>query len=203
MSLASSFLVAPPSAAASTLSSTLREHLWLGFEHVLPDGLDHVLFVLGLFFLSPRYKPLLLQLTAFTAAHTLTLAVVASGLARPPASLVEPLIAASIVFVGVENLSRRHLDGKRLAIVVLFGLLHGTGFAGVLAEHGLPAGHEWVALAAFNLGVELGQVVVVLIALALTWPARVDNEHPRWIRVPASGAIALMGLIWVVERVLP
>lgn len=203
MSLASSLLGASPSSAAVTLSSTLREHLWLGFEHVLPDGLDHVLFVLGLFFLSPRYKPLLLQLTAFTAAHTLTLAVVASGLARPPASLVEPLIAASIVFVGLENLSRRHLDGKRLAIVVLFGFLHGTGFAGALAEHGLPAGHEWVALAAFNLGVELGQVVVVLIALALTWRARVENEHPRWIRVPASGAIALMGLIWVVERLLP
>src|SRR5690606_15739394 len=120
-------------------------------------------------------------------------AIVASGFVHPPASLVEPLIAASIVFVGLENLSRKHLDGKRLTIVMLFGLLHGTGFAGALAEHGLPAGHEWIALGAFNLGVELGQVVVVLIALALTWPARVENEHPRWIRVPASGAIALVG----------
>lgn len=199
MSLSSSLLAV----VEPTLPVTLREHLWLGFRHVVPDGLDHILFVLALFFLSPRWKPLLLQLTAFTAAHTLTLAVVASGMAQAPPSVVEPLIAASIVFVAVENLARRQLDGKRLAVVLVFGLLHGTGFAGALAEHGLPPGHEWIALAAFNLGVEFGQVVVVLAALTVTWPARVDREHPRWIRIPASGAIALMGLIWTVERVLP
>lgn len=180
---------------------TLQRYLVLGFQHILPFGLDHLLFVLALFFTSPRLKPLLLQLTTFTVAHSLTLALVAAGVMSPPASLIEPLIAASIVFVGVENLRRRSVGAARLGVVALFGLLHGMGFAGALEELGLPAGREWLALLGFNFGVELGQITVVLIALGLTWHARVEGEHPRWIRVPASGAIALMGLFWVLERV--
>lgn len=182
-------------------AETAGRYLVLGFEHIVPLGVDHVLFVLALFLLSPRLAPLLLQLTTFTLAHSLTLALVAMGVMSPPASVVEPLIAASIVFVGVENLRRRRLGPTRLAVVAAFGLLHGMGFAGVLHELGLPEGHSWLALAAFNVGVELGQIAVVLAALALTWRSRVDGEHPRWIRVPASGAIALMGLFWVVVRV--
>jgi hypothetical protein len=191
-------LPSPPSASVASL---LARYLVLGFQHILPYGLDHLLFVLALFFMSPRLKPLLLQLTTFTAAHSLTLALVAAGVMSPPASLVEPLIAASIVFVGVENLRRRTVGPARLGVVALFGLLHGMGFAGALEELGLPAGREWLALLGFNVGVELGQLAVVLLALGLTWRARVDGEHPRWIRVPASGAIALMGLFWVFERV--
>ncbi len=186
---------------APGFGETAGRYLLLGFEHIVPLGIDHVLFVLALFLLSPRLGPLLLQLTTFTLAHSLTLGLVAMGVMSPPASIVEPLIAASIVFVGVENLRRRRLGPARLAVVAAFGLLHGMGFAGVLHELGLPENHRWLALGAFNVGVELGQIAVVLAALALTWRSRVEGEHPRWIRVPASGAIALMGLFWVVVRV--
>lgn len=190
-----------PSSPLDAPHQVLARYLLLGFEHILPLGLDHILFVLALFFLSPRLKPLLVQLTTFTAAHSLTLALVAAGVMSPPASLVEPLIAASIVFVGVENLTRRTVGPARVGVVGMFGLLHGMGFAGALHELGLPEGREALALLGFNIGVELGQVTIVLLALGLTWRAQVEGEHPSWIRVPASGAIALMGLVWVVERV--
>lgn len=188
--------------AAPAFAETASRYLLLGFEHIVPLGLDHILFVLALFLLSPRIAPLLVQLTTFTVAHSLTLALVAAGVMSPPASVVEPLIAASIVFVGVENLRRRHLGPTRLAVVGAFGLLHGMGFAGALNELGFPPGQQWLALASFNVGVELGQLAVVLAALALTWRSRVEGEHPQWIRLPASGAIALMGLFWVVVRVI-
>ena len=143
----------------------------VGFEHIVPLGLDHILFVLGLFFLSTHLGPLLWQVTAFTAAHTVTLALAALGIVTVPAAVVEPLIAASIVYVGVENVLSRGLSPWRPVIVLLFGLLHGLGFASVLAEYGLGSQNFVGKLIGFNIGVELGQLAVIGVAFALVYAA--------------------------------
>ncbi|HYN05560.1 MAG TPA: HupE/UreJ family protein [Vicinamibacteria bacterium] len=181
---------------------TLRRFLALGVTHILPFGLDHVLFVAGLALLSPRLGPLLAQVTAFTLAHTLTLALSSYGFVSLPSRLVEPLIALSIVYVGVENAVSPRLRPSRLVLVFAFGLLHGLGFAGVLAEMGLPERHHLLALLAFNAGVEIGQLAVIaLVAGALALWARRGGDRRGLVR-PASLAIAAVGLFWTVERAL-
>ena len=174
----------------------------LGFTHIVPEGLDHILFVAGLFLLSPRLKPLLGQVTAFTVAHSITLALGIFGVLRIPPAIVEPLIAASIVFIAVENLLTDRLHKWRPIVVFGFGLVHGLGFAGVLAEIGLPQEDFVSALVGFNLGVELGQLVVIgacFLAVGLWF------RHATWYRVaitrPASLAIAATGVFWFIERV--
>ncbi len=147
----------------------------VGFEHIVPMGLDHILFVLGLFFLSTRLGPLLWQVSAFTLAHTVTLALGALGYVNIPGSIVEPIIAASIVFVAVENIVSKGLSRWRPLVVFVFGLLHGLGFASVLGDFGLPSGQFVPALIGFNIGVELGQLAVIAIAFAVVFVAlRVD-----------------------------
>ncbi|MGX9847202.1 HupE/UreJ family protein [Limimaricola litoreus] len=174
----------------------------VGFDHILPKGLDHILFVLGLFFLAARLRPLLWQVSAFTLAHTVTLALAALGYVSVPAAIVEPLIAASIAFVAIENILFPRLGVWRPVIVFGFGLLHGLGFASVLGEFGLPAGSFVPALIGFNIGVELGQLTVIALAfLAVGWAWR-KPWYRRVIAVPASAAIALVGIWWVIERTL-
>ena len=176
----------------------------VGFDHIVPKGLDHILFVLGLFFLSTRLSPLLWQVTAFTLAHTVTLALSALGYVALPGSVVEPLIAASIVFVAVENIwAAGRLAVWRPALVFGFGLLHGMGFAAVLGEFGLPEHAVIPALLGFNVGVELGQLAVLAVAglLFWTWAAR-QSWYRVAIVVPASLAIAAVGSFWVLERTL-
>lgn len=155
--------------------ATFASYIPVGFEHILPMGLDHILFVLGLFFLSTRLGPLLWQVSAFTLAHTVTLALGALGYVNVPASIVEPIIAASIVYVAVENIVSNRLHRWRPAVIFVFGLLHGLGFASVLGEFGLPAGQFLPALIGFNIGVELGQLTVIAGAFLLVVLAqRVD-----------------------------
>ncbi|CAN0588825.1 unnamed protein product, partial [Ectocarpus sp. 12 AP-2014] len=138
-------------------------------------GLDHILFVLGLFFLSTRMGPLLWQISAFTLAHTVTLALGALGYVNIPGNIVEPIIAASIVYVAVENIVSDKLHRWRPLVIFVFGLLHGLGFASVLGEFGLPADQFIPALIGFNVGVELGQLTVIAIAFLLVFLAqRVD-----------------------------
>jgi len=178
------------------------QYIPVGFDHIVPKGLDHILFVLGLFFLSTRLRPLLVQVSAFTVAHTVTLALGALGYVQVPAAIVEPIIAASIVFVAVENILSQGLSPWRPVIVFGFGLLHGLGFASVLGEFGLPDGAFVPALIGFNVGVELGQLFVIAVAFVLVgyW----FREKPWYrsrIAVPASAAIAAVGAWWVVERV--
>jgi hypothetical protein len=182
--------------------SVFTLYLGLGFTHILPKGLDHILFVIGLFLLSARLKPLLVQVTAFTLAHTLTLGLSMLGVVSLPPALVEPLIAASIVYVAVENVVTSELRPWRAAIVFGFGLLHGLGFAGVLQEIGLPQGSFALALLAFNLGVEAGQLAVLLAAFLLTAGLRARPAYRYGIVVPGSCAIAAVGLYWTVERLL-
>jgi hypothetical protein len=173
----------------------------VGFDHIVPKGLDHILFVLGLFFLTTRFGPLLWQISAFTLAHTITLALAALGIVSLPASIVEPLIAASIVFVAAENIFSGQFNPWRPLVVFGFGLLHGLGFASVLADFGLPENGFIPALVGFNVGVELGQIaIVVVMALLLwTWAAQKPWYRTR-IATPVSLAIVFMGTMWFVER---
>ena len=172
----------------------------IGFTHILPKGLDHILFVLGLFLLNANWRPLLVQVTAFTIAHSVTLGLGLYGIVNLPPSIVEPLIALSIVYVAVENIFTNKLHAWRPLIVFAFGLLHGLGFAGILTEIGLPRSDFILGLITFNVGVELGQLSVIAIAfLAVGWFARSEN-YRGWVTIPASLAISAMGAWWFVER---
>lgn len=188
--------------AALTGLESFTSYIPVGFDHILPKGLDHILFVLGLFFLSLRMGALLWQVTAFTAAHTVTLALGALGVVNVPGSIVEPIIAASIVYVGVENILSSGLNKWRPMVVFGFGLLHGLGFASVLGEFGLPTGQFVPALLGFNVGVELGQLTVIAIAFLAVglWFGK-KPWYKGYIANPASAAIALVGAYWVIERV--
>ena len=184
--------------------STAVEYGGLGFTHILPKGLDHILFVVGLFLLGTRWRPLLVQVTLFTIAHSVTLGLSMLDVVSLPPSIVEPLIAFSIAYVAVENLFTTELSPWRGALVFLFGLLHGLGFAGVLGELGMPRGQFGLALVSFNVGVELGQLSVIALAtLAVGW-WRLSNleRYRRWVVVPVSLAIALVGLYWTATRAL-
>jgi len=174
----------------------------VGFDHIVPKGLDHILFVLGLFFLSPKLGALFWQGSAFTLAHTVTLALGALGWVNVPGSIVEPLIAASIVAVAVENIVSGGLSKWRPLVIFGFGLLHGLGFASVLGEFGLPEGQFIPALLGFNIGVELGQLAVIAVAFALVFWAVRKEWYRRVIAIPASLVIAAIGAFWVVERTL-
>ena len=179
-----------------------RQYLVLGYTHILPNGLDHILFVLGIFLLSPRAKTMLLQVTAFTVAHSITLGLSIYGLVSLPSRIVEPLIALSIAYVAIENLMTRELKPWRLVLVFMFGLLHGLGFAGVLRELGLPRGEFLTGLLTFNLGVEGGQLTVIAAAMLMVRPFVTKGWYRHLVMIPASLAIAAVGIYWTVARVI-
>ena len=181
---------------------TFVEYIPVGFDHIVPKGLDHILFVLGIFFLGAGWRALIWQISAFTLAHTVTLALGALEVIVISGSIVEPLIAASIVFVAVENLMTTSLNKWRPVIIFGFGLLHGLGFASVLGDFGLPEGQFIPALIGFNIGVEIGQLTVVAVAaILLTLPFGRFDWYRRAIAVPTSIFIALVGAYWFIERV--
>ncbi len=189
--------------APQSVSSVAWNYLVIGFEHIIPKGLDHILFVVGLFLLSTRLKPLIWQISSFTVAHTVTLALGMLGVANLPPEIVEPLIAASIVYVCVENIFSEHLKKWRPLLVFAFGLLHGLGFAGVLSEIGLSQEYFVTGLIAFNIGVELGQLTVILLCFVAIgfWFSRKPWYRQR-VTIPLSAIIALVGCYWVLERTL-
>lgn len=188
--------------ASETAWSVFTRFIVQGFEHIIPKGLDHIVFVLGLFFFSLALRPLITQVTSFTVAHTVTLALAALGIVQIPASIVEPLIAASIVFVAVENILRPKLGPWRTAIVFGFGLLHGLGFASVLGELGGGQSNFVARLIGFNIGVEIGQLAVIAAALILVGiPFGKREWYRARIAIPASLVIAAIGAYWFVERV--
>ena len=174
----------------------------VGFQHIIPLGLDHILFVLGLFFFAAKLGPLLWQVTAFTLAHTVTLAVAATGIVTVPTSIVEPIIAATIVYVGLENTFGWGTMRGRTILVFLFGLVHGLGFASVLGDFGIASGAFVEALLGFNLGVEFGQLAVIAIAFALVGWFMSKPWYRTAIAIPASLIISAIGAFWVVERTL-
>lgn len=194
------FSLVEPAASPGSLE-VARRYLVLGFEHILPRGLDHILFVVGLFLLSTRLRPLLWQVTAFTLAHTMTLGLAIYGVVSLPARVVEPLIALSIAYVAIENLLVTEMKPWRPVVVFAFGLLHGLGFAGVLIELGLPRDRMLSALLSFNVGVELGQLAVIGIAFVLVGAVRNREWYRHRIVFPGSVCVALVGLYWTIERI--
>lgn len=190
--------IVPPTRGAVAVA-----YLKLGYTHIVPKGADHILFVLGIFLLSVRLRPVLLQVTAFTVAHTITLGLTIYGVFSLRSSIVEPLIAVSIVYVAIENIARPRLTPWRVGLVFGFGLLHGMGFAGVLSQLGLPRSEFLTALLCFNGGVELGQLTVILVAFLLFGlPFREKPWYRQRVVIPASLAIAVVGLEWAVQRIV-
>ncbi len=179
----------------------ISEYLGAGFDHIMPLGLDHILFVLGLFLFSTRMRPLLWQVTMFTIAHSITLGMAMTGLIELPARIVEPLIALSIAYVGVENIWHKRLHNSRLILVFVFGLLHGLGFASMLSDFGMPPNAFATALISFNVGVEIGQLSVIALAyLAVGLWFGKKPWYRQAVVVPGSLLITLVGLYWTWER---
>jgi hypothetical protein len=183
--------------ARSTFFSFTRQ----GFVHVLPLGLDHILFVLGLFFLSRKWKPIIYQVSVFTIAHTITLGLATLDLVAAPSHVVEPIIAASIAVVAIENIFFPGYRHVRLLVVFFFGLIHGLGFAGALSAFDLDPTSLVIGLLGFNVGVEFGQLAVIALVFGATFWLTEEKVYRKWVVVPGSALIALMGIYWTIERV--
>jgi len=185
---------------------TLGRFVMIGIGHILPGGLDHILFVLAIFLAARRAASLIWQISAFTLAHTITLALAATGFVNLPSSLVEPVIAFTIAFVAAENLLFKDVVKWRPAVVFVFGLIHGLGFASFFSALELPPGLFWNALIGFNIGVEIGQLSIVVLAAAVVHlcfkkPAQ-DVRYQKWIVRPGSALIGLSGLWWGISAAL-
>ena len=176
-------------------------YLKLGFQHIIPSGLDHILFVSALCLLSTRIKTILWQATAFTAAHSVTLALSMKNIIVVPSAITEPIIALSIVFVAIENILFSQLKPWRVFIVFMFGLIHGMGFASALNEIGLPPNKFYTSILAFNGGVELGQIAVITLlfsSIVTLWGKK--DWYRSKIVYPLSFGIAAVAIYWTIQR---
>jgi hypothetical protein len=212
----------PFALGASRAERPFLRSVVLGFTHILPRGLDHILFVAGLALLAARkdgrahrlagpphagartgpWGRLVLLVSSFTVAHSLTLGLGLYGIVAPPAHVVEPLIALSVAYVGIENLTVSTQSRARVAVVFAFGLLHGLGFAGVLAGAAASPTAWLPTLIGFNAGVELGQLAVLLATCALVRAAAAFGEQSAAsVTRTASAAVALTGIIWTIDRI--
>ena len=175
----------------------------IGIDHIVPGGTDHILFVLALFLAAKSFRNLVLQISVFTVAHTVTLGLTAAGVIEPPDSIVEPLIALSIAVVAIETLFQMDKQKWRLAIIFGFGLFHGMGFAGFVREIGLPPEQFWPSLIGFNVGVEIGQLSVILAAAILCWPIKKlisQLSYRNAVIIPGSIIIGVIGFWWFIAR---
>jgi len=178
------------------------KYMLIGFQHIIPEGFDHILFITCVFFLNPNIKKVVIQASMFTLAHSITLGLAMYGIIRPPANIIEPLIALSIVFLAIENIMSDKVKPWRLVMVFLFGMVHGMGFAGALAGLGMPQYAFATALISFNVGVEIGQLTIILLLYFL-----VSRQFSTrlWYRqrivVPVSVVIMLVAAFWTVQRI--
>lgn len=178
-------------------------YLGLGFTHVIPLGFDHILFILCLFFYNSKLKTVLLQCTIFTIAHSLALGLSASGIVIYNTNLIEPLIALTILYAAIENIFFVKKSTSRYLLIFIFGLIHGLGFATALKEIGIPKEQFFTSLLSFNIGVELGQITIILAAYFLIskWFSNKIWYKER-IVYPISTVIACVALYWTIERIL-
>lgn len=188
-----------PVGGRMALSAQIGTFIWLGVEHIFL-GYDHIMFLLALVLLGSSLRNLVKIVTAFTVAHSLTLILAALGLVQLPPRLIEAGIALSIAYVAIENFWLRDA-GHRWILTFFFGLVHGFGFANVLRDLGLPSRGLVASLLSFNIGVELGQICIVLVAFPLTLWLQRRSFHHRVVLV-CSGIIFLFGAGWFVERML-
>lgn len=177
-------------------------YLKLGYLHILPNGFDHILFVTGLCLLNNKISTILWQATAFTVAHSITLALSMKNMIVAPGAVVEPIIALSILFIAVENLLIAKLSAWRILLVFMFGLVHGMGFASSLNEIGLPPNKFFLSIFSFNVGVELGQMTIIFLVFGLIiMPFRSIKNYKRNIVYPLSILIAIIASYWTIERI--
>jgi hypothetical protein len=177
-------------------------YLKLGFTHIIPEGYDHILFIIGLCLLSNKIKIIVWQATAFTVAHSITLALSMKNIIVAPSAVVEPIISLSILFVAVENLLLTELKPWRIMLVFMFGLIHGMGFASSLNEIGLPRNNFFASILSFNAGVELGQITIILaVFLLILLPLSKIKQYRKWVVIPLSILIGSIALFWTVQRV--
>ena len=177
-------------------------YLRLGVRHIIPEGLDHILFIAALCLLNAKWKSILWQATAFTAAHSITLALSMRSVISLPVGIVEPIIALSIAFVAIENVFVSEIKSWRLLMVFCFGLIHGLGFASVLNEIGMPRNQFYTSVLSFNVGVELGQIVVIIAVFGfLILPFRKNSWYRKFIVFPLSILIAGLAVYWTVQRI--
>ncbi|MBS4042563.1 MAG: HupE/UreJ family protein [Chitinophagaceae bacterium] len=183
-------------------TDTLLLFLQLGFQHIIPLGLDHILFIIALFIINPKFKDILIQATAFTIAHTITLGLSMFQIIKAPTAIVEVIIAISILYVAIENIFSSKVKPSRIAVVFVFGLIHGLGFAAVLSDIGLPQNKFISSLLMFNVGVEFGQIAVIA-ALYFTLIKWVRNAwfYKSRIVIPLSIIIGLVSIYWIFERI--
>lgn len=187
--------------------ATFAFYIDVGFQHILPGGMDHILFVLALFLASLRIRFLLIQISAFTIAHTATLGLAASGMIAPLPGIVEPLIALTIAWAALENILFKDTMAWRPLLAFAFGLIHGMGFAGAFADLSLPDNVFLPALLGFNVGVEVGQLAVIGMAFAaslcfkgvLSRAGQMQLYRPVLVW-PVSAVIGATGLWWAIER---
>ncbi len=175
----------------------------LGIQHIIPKGLDHILFIFGLFLFSSSLKKLISQITIFTIAHSITLMFVSLSLMRINPQIVEPIIALSIVYIGLENIFKKYIkEYLRYVVILFFGLLHGLGFALVLSDLGYKSSDLFVNLISFNLGIEVAQISIVLALYLLIALNFAKNKNYRiFFQVPSSILISSIGLYWFFERI--
>ncbi len=190
----------------STLG-TIAEYTHLGIIHIIPKGLDHILFILGIFFYSLRFKNLLWQVTMFTLAHSITLILASLGIIAISPAIIEPLIALSICLVAIENILQKDFKFKnrssliRYGIIFFFGLIHGLGFASVLGEIGMNMGQLFLSLVSFNIGVEIAQIGIIILMFAVVYIPSQKTWYRQLIQIPISLVISIVGLYWFIERV--
>lgn len=186
-----------------TFFETARQYLLLGFTHVIPYGFDHMLFMLCVFFTGNTTKRLIIYCTVFTVAHSISLALASLDIIHPNIKIIEPLIAFSILFTAILNIINKPHSKLTVITIFIFGLIHGLGFSGALQEAGLAAHYFFTSLFFFNIGVECGQLLLILVAhYAVAKWFHLKPWYKSHIVCPVSGIIACIALYWVVQRVL-
>ena len=175
----------------------------LGIQHIIPKGLDHILFIFGLFLFSSSLNKLIKQITIFTIAHSITLIFVSLSLIKINPQIVEPIIALSIVYVGLENIFKNYIkEYMRYVVILFFGLLHGLGFALVLSDIGYRSSKLFLNLISFNIGIEVAQISIILFLYLLIAIKFAKNKYYRiTFQIPSSILIASIGLYWFIERI--
>ena len=186
-----------------SIFKSIINYFFLGIQHIIPKGLDHILFIVGLFFFSVTLRPLLIQVTMFTIAHSITLIFVSVSYINVNPLIVEPIIALSIAYVGIENIFKQYVkEYLRYIIIFFFGLLHGLGFALVLSDIGYQSSKLILNLISFNLGIEAAQIFIILSLYVLLGIKFSNKKYYRYIfQVPVSLFIALVGIYWFFERI--
>ncbi len=185
-----------------TYTNVWLHFLQQGIKHIIPLGLDHILFIACIYFLNTSLKSILLQCTIFTIAHSITLILAANGVLVVPPTIIEPIIALSIAVLAIENILQKQNNRYRLIIITLFGLVHGMGFASALSELQLAKSDFIKGLLAFNIGVEIGQLAVItILSLALKTYLEHKAFYKKYIYLPSNIAIGLVALYWTITRI--